>query len=131
MSVTTSFAEINKYFYSHCTDEDKKVVTSDKCKEYLRAVFSDYIIYVESTANINYTTELITTDETMSEIEKNLLGLMMYKKHLEIQNMKYGKLANLTSDSHKITGLGDVKKALKDILDDTEKKINDFLATLL
>lgn len=131
MSYETTFEIIYEYFYPHCTDEDKKTVNTDKAKEYLRAIFADFITYIDNEASIDYSAEKITTTSVMTEVEKNLLGLMLYKKHLDIQNMRYGKLFGLVSDSHKISNVGDVKKALREILNDTENKINNILATLL
>lgn len=128
---TTNFTTIYDYFWVHCTDEDKKIATSYKAKEYLRAIFADFITYIDDEASIDYTSELITTTDTMTEVEKNLLGLMLYKKHIEIQNVKYGKLFSIISDSHRVTSVDTIKKALREVLNDTEEKINNILATLL
>jgi DNA-binding SARP family transcriptional activator len=131
MATTTNFTVIYDYFYSHCTDEDKKAVNTDKCKQFLKAVFSEYITHVDSDASINYTTELITTSETMTEIQKNLLSLMMYREYASTQVKKYSKLTSIIADSHRISDVSSVKRTLKEIFDETETKINNYLATLL
>lgn len=131
MSVVTNFSTIYEYFYSQCTDEETTQTTTIKCDKFIKSKFANFITYIDNDATIDYTAKTITTTVVLTEDQYNLLGLWMYEKLKEDKVTKHSSLANLVSDSHKISGMGDVKKALREDLLDVKGQINDKLATLL
>ena len=131
MATTYNFEDIYDYFYSQCTDEEKKQNATPKCDQFIQAMFAEFIIYVDSDASISYTAKTFTTTSNLTEIQKYLLGLMMYRELKKEKVTKQSTLSNLVSDSHKITGMGEIKKAVREDYENVNNKINDILATFL
>lgn len=131
MATTYNFEDIYDYFYSQCTDEEKKQNATPKCEQFIRAMFAEFIIYRDNDATINYTAKTFSTTNELIEIEKYLLGLMMYRELKKDKVTRHSGIYGLVSDSHKITGMNETKRALREDYETINGQVNDILATFL
>lgn len=131
MSVTTNYSDIYSYITAYGTSDDVTDLTDTKCKTLIKAIAADYIQRVDSEAVFNHTAFTVTTTAAMTELQKNVLGLMCYREYMVQENKKWSTIMSITNNAFSITDSSGVKRALQSVLDKIDKDLENKLATLL
>ena len=131
MSVTTNYSDVYSYITAYGTSDDVTALTDTKCKTLLKAIAADYIQRVDSEAVFSHTAFTITTTVAMTELQKNILGLMCYREYMIQENKKWSTVMSITNNAFSVTDSSGVKRALQSVLDKIDKDLENKLSTLL
>lgn len=126
--MATSYSIIYEKFDDLMTKkEETNVDLYDKGK-YLRNAIP---FYMATISQLHPHHELEEIEEDLTEIEINLLALLMNDSYLDEQILTYNRIINISNEFVKMTGAIDRVKTLKEMKLYNQQKINQILSGII